>query len=244
MDNKSRIQFEEWKDQQESVMFRRGQNRGSPEKEFLDIVNILETLTNGKTPITLMVVGVASGEEPLSLLTILNSLAQRKGKKLSEIVDLHMVDVRPPLQSSEVEGTMYKWIIKDLLDNNPLILESMEDSSDSMQYQVKPQVKKYLELAVADTSHSSWNTSVQGYLRDSDSQQYDCITYNNVHGHITDSKEKADILPGLVSKLSRGGVLITDGDYRDIVKKHPLYEQLKQTYGLNELYPGIFKRTL
>ncbi len=244
MDTESHVRPEEWDNQQESFMFRRGPDAGRPAKEFLNIVTTLENLVKKKTPLSLLIVGVASGEEPISLLTVLNSLAEKQGKTLNYLVDLHMIDTRPPLLANEIDSKIMKWMIEDALQNNPLIVRSLQDSPNPQMYQVKPQVQAFLQETVDDPSHSLWKTSVEEYLHSNDHQRYDCITYNNVHGHIPESEDKDSILPGLINKLNQGGILITDGDYRDTVKKHHLYNQLKQTYGLKELFPGIFQRTI
>lgn len=244
MSTDSGTKEEEWKYQQESVMFRRGQNMAAPEKEFLHIAQTLETQTRDKDKYSVMVIGVARGEEPLSLLTLLNTIAEEKGKTLQEFADMHTVDIRPQLQPNEIDGTTYKWIIEDVLDNTSLILSSLEESEDDMKWQVVPEVRSYLSRVVIDPSLSKWNTSVQEYVRSDDKTQYDCISYNNVHGHIEESEGRKEILPGLIARLKPGGVIVTDGDYRDIVKKHQDYLKMQQEYGLKELFPGIFQRTI
>jgi hypothetical protein len=233
----------------DSVMFRREGNAAAPSKEFTDISTNLETLFKSKNSVKLLLIGVANGQEPLSYLSVLYPLAKAKGKSLQETVDLSLVDIRPKLPPSEIIDSVSKLGTKMVFRGNEkkgsVIRESLNsDDKDPIHYRVKKPIRDFFEQVVDDPQKSHWETSVVDFVRDGDLQTYDCIFYNNVHGHIRD-ENKHLIIPGLLDRLAPGGLFITDTATQpeDPIQRHPNSAELMKTHHLRLLRPGVYEKT-
>lgn len=235
---------EEWRYQQDSVLFRRGLNSAISNENFTDVINGLQEACKNKEHIDLLVVGVAEGQEPISLLAVLDSIAKSRRKTLGEFADLHLVDVRDQLDTSHLEYRAYKHVIETMFPGNSIIKDALEPDEDYMQYRIKQPLVEYFKVKIKDPSRSHWNTTIQRYLIEEDRKTYDCISYNNIDGHILSSEDRNFVIQGLLSRLRKGGVLITDAEYcgSKTLKALPNYEELKATYDLTEIHPGVFQR--
>lgn len=239
-------QQSKWENQQDSTLFRRGLNAGSASKSFHDVISGIKEASSNKEHMKLLVVGVAEGQEPLSLLVVLDSMAKDKGKSLDNYVSLNMVDVRPKPEYSEVKkrSKEYEHVIDLVFDDKSPEFQGFEqDEDDDMQCRIKQPIVDYLMNAINDASRSQWETKAQDYFKD-DKKTYDCISYNNVTGYIPSAEDRNYIIKQMVLHLSKGGVLITDADYGGgyTLKELPDYLSLVEECGLKEVFPGVFKR--
>lgn len=235
---------ERWIELQDSCMFRRGLNMASPGEAFLDVVSTLQNISQDKEQISVLTVGTAYGEEPLSLLVVFDSIAKQRGKNLDTFVDLNTVDVRPQPKNTQLVTHTYKTPVDYLLESNPLITDGLEPDRETYKYRVRRPIVAYLERTIADPTKSTWETLIQEYLHQTQVKTYDCISYNNVDMHIISAEDREFVIQGLLDRVRPGGVLITDNTYGggNTLRTSYNYEAMKVQYGLNEIYPGIFKR--
>ncbi len=235
----------EWRNQQDSTLFRRGMNMASSSEGFKNIVESLIKVTEKRQKIDILAVGIASGEEPLSVLSVADSIAGVYGMKLDNLVDLYVVDRRDELKEAEIQSRVYKHVVNHFLPGNRMVLNALEDDYDPMQYRVKKHIIDFLAEKLKDRSHSKWNTSVQRFVREKTGKKYDMILYNNVDGHILEAKGRDESIRGLVMLLKVGGRLVTDYRYGGSIRlqKLPDYQKIKDDLGLKEVAEGIFERT-
>lgn len=236
-------ELREWQNQQESALFRRGANLSTSER-FRDVIETLIGVVEKSKKLDVLVVGVAMGEEPLSVLSVVYSLAEAYGGKMEDMVDLYMVDRKDPLKNDQIVSKVYKQYIDSELPGNRMVLNAIETDDDPRQYRIKRSIVGFLETKLADKTHTHWNTSVQKYLN-RDKREYNLIMYNNVDGHVWVDKDRAEIVRGLVGSLKVGGILVTDNGYGGSkrLRELPDFTQIELNLGLKEIRPGIFKRT-
>lgn len=156
------------------------------------------------------------------------------------------MDLRPPITSLEdlQVKSFYSFLIEEYHRNEGFLKDSLVQQEGSYsRCSVKPEIVDFFLRACKDTSKSSWETDIEDFARKlarDDAQEYDLISYNNVHGHIV-TKTKNQILPNLLTRLKVGGYLITDSGGMDAVKYHP-GDSLQSRFRLTEVNPGIYKR--
>jgi chemotaxis methyl-accepting protein methylase len=205
----------------QSNWFRRSQyydNRGASTK-FKDVATVLAKVIKTTTPAKMLVVGVADGQEPMSILATVSHLTVQK--PLEDVIDLHCVDIRSRLSDEFVE-TQASFKCHDW-DTIPKIIEKFAKSSFEttqipfqISYKLKKPIRDYMQKVFANCDPSSpeaathWDTAIEDFAQAAPCETYDAISYNNIVNYIDSESVRREILSNLCRMLKPGGFLITD----------------------------------
>lgn len=197
---------------------------GFQSREFEHVETaIKETLSRIKRP-KILIVGVGSGQEPLSFLAIINSLI--KNETLSKRVNLNCVDLQPQIND---------WRIISCSGQQALFAEDSFEkvAHASGEYlEIKPHILNYLKQVFQNPRKSKWDTQIEDFAAKSPSSSYDMISMNNVLAYIKDSTKRVQVMADLRRMLKNGGTIITDPGAKEYLSNlNPMKEQA----------PGIFK---
>lgn len=227
-----------------SSFFRRGDCYGSDSKAFQDVVDVLKDVMKKAKPVKMMIVGVADGQEPVSIMAVMSELSGHK--PLKEVVDLNCLDLNP------------KPAIRDKLGTKPMyaatsfdeIRVEMPHHFYATDYKLKPKIMAYLKSVYKNCNpmnpnvKSHWNTDVREFAKKAESEKYDVISYNNVAKYMDSDKDRISVMENLGRMLKVDGVLITDPTFSEV---------LSDTWSSNpkvipgadkfiRLKPGIWKK--
>lgn len=207
----------------------------SSDKGFLDIARSLELIASQVDKTRLLVIGVAHGQEPLSVLSVFNAIGVKRGSSLKDVVDLNLIDIKPELSPAELQYSVHAWLMDYLFPGENFVSESL--AANGKMLEVKDSVRDYLLEVMADPTKAKMGTAIQTYIPPAP-DVYDVIVYNNTHGHVPDSPEKNRIYSTLDFMLAENGILITDPWGEDEVSKSA--EGQGKT-SPRRIYPGIFQ---
>lgn len=199
-------------------------------------------LSGGHKP-SVLVVGIANGEEPLSYLATINQVAQKHGKPLDEAVDLAMVD----LQHSPSDVHPDYALGRDHLFKAPVkppqtAVASFKtpDRTKSGEYEYCDSIRSYLENRLTDPEKTRFNTPVETFKAPDGG--YDVVSCNNVLQYFTD-EQFGDAVKNILNLVKPGGLLImrTDagGDEAKAFREIP---EFSSRFEKDPAAPGIYRR--
>ena len=219
-----------------SSYFRRGPFYGSPDSDFIDVVNLFSKMfgQNDKQQKKILIAGIGNSQEPFSYLAVIKDLV--KNKKLSEIVDVNVVDLqsKPSIsklficsycEGSDIPLFASSSFVKDVRTNGCLV----------SYYRVCDEIFKFLNSIYNNASKSMWETRLQDAIKTYKQNDFDVVSINNTLGYIGNKTELDDTVRNVYRILKVGGDFITDPHY-DYLERTNLADRFIQ------LKAGIYKK--
>lgn len=212
-----------------SNLFRRSTGiYGFQSRDFENVETAIKSTIARIVKPKILIVGVGSGEEPLSFLAVVKSCI--KNEALSEKLDLHCVDLQPQIGNWTLdgfsEGMQFPLFARDSF-------EKYSDAKGEL-YRIKPEILNYLKETFENPKKSKWDTSIEEFSAQCPSATYDIISMNNVLGYIKEPQARIQTLLDLKRMLKTNGTIITDPEAG---KYFPCLAQM------NEQAPGIFQNS-
>ena len=227
-----------------SSYFRRGTLYGAPSAKFADIVDVLKLFFKRgifkkkiKEPIKMLIVGVASSQEPFSNLAVIKSFIGKK--QLSDVLDLHIIDLQSKPSNKKLFNNSYYDGLNDIDYAESSFIEDPKVFTSfgfplQRKYRVNDEIYNYLKSVYANRDKSMWDTRVQDGIKDIDDGSFDIISINNTLGYIQDTDERVDVLKDVFRSLKKGGVFITDLHYKA--------SEIGGENNYNQIKEGIFRK--
>lgn len=152
-------------------------------------------------PITMLIVGVGNGEEPLSYLSALRSELHSTGGTLQRSVDMHLVDIRPH-EDINVQyglgqvagGVLGKAFLSAVPGAAGRMVpaeppKGMDDAftlnADGKEYVFHEDIRGAFEAAMADPERAHFRMPVENFVaREPATMRFDIVACNNVLQHL------------------------------------------------------------
>lgn len=219
-----------------SSYFRRGPFYGSPDSEFIDIVDLFSKMfiPNDKQQKKILIAGIGNSQEPFSYLAVIKDLV--KNKDLSEIIDINVVDLQSkPSMSNLFHHSYCEGFNVPMFASSSFVKDVRVYGCRRGYYRVCDEIFKFLNSIYDNTSKSMWETRLQDAIKTYKQNDFDVVSINNTLGYIENKTEIDDIVRNVYRILKVGGDFITD----------PHFEYLKRTNLVDrfiQLKAGIYKK--
>lgn len=212
-----------------SCWFRRGKNPfdANISEGFKDIFNTLTMHYKENNKISILNVGVANSQEPLSILASVASI--NKNKQLVDVVDYNCVDLQP-----KISDNIFKRKHVFYEGDYPKFAKDSFIVQGYGNCVIKPEIENYLLDVYNNPQKSKWNTPIENYSAQCKAEKYDLILCNNVLEYVQDPYTT---LYNLIKMLKSKGSLIID-DYE-------LYDraiELSNVSKCRKIYNGIWQK--
>ncbi|MCQ2957921.1 MAG: hypothetical protein MJ180_03350, partial [Candidatus Gastranaerophilales bacterium] len=184
-------------------------------------VAIIQKLMQAKTdtPLSILNIGVAAGQEPLTYINLAYQVAKSSGKKISDIIDL---------------------TTSDLLASPPDFVNGTRETFP------EDVIKFYEYICDSRSQKSNWNTPVEQLKVN---EKKDVVLFNNVLQHMKDSSELKATLEYLADSVKDDGVFcfeISGHKLQDFeVQRLQMMHDILKAKGFVETSEGsgIFRKT-
>lgn len=211
-----------------SSYFRRGPYYGVPSDEFTDIINLFKKIfKNTQNKKNMLIGGIGKSQEPFSYLATIKYWI--KDKKIKDVLDLHVVDLQPKPNNSELFINSY-YDVSGIPEYVPssFVKDKLIHNNKILRYRVNNEIFNFLSNTYNDKTRSKWDTTLQDSIKKCPNETFDIISLNNILYYIEDIEDRNNALRHIERVLKPNGVLITDF-FKTYVKDAGLSNSIKET---------------
>lgn len=221
-----------------SGYFRRGAHFGRPVDEYMDVVEVLQSVFKNKPneKKSMLIVGIGSSQEPFSDLAVIKDCT--KGRDLYDVLDLNVVDIQSKPSTKELYVNSFfdsphpPKFAKSSFIYDPYNTGIFMDCH----YRVNDGIFNFLHNTYNTPAKSKWASRIQDVAKDYPDEKFDIIAANNVLPYINENEEIVKTVKELKRSLKPGGYFITDP------KKFSYMRAKEVLDNMREVKEGIYQK--
>ncbi|MCR5266322.1 MAG: class I SAM-dependent methyltransferase [Cyanobacteria bacterium RUI128] len=220
-----------------SSYFRRGQYFGEPADEFIDVVDVINSVfKNTHSRKNILIIGVGSSQEPFSYLAVTKT--RLRSRHLDKNVDMHVVDMQSRPDTEKLfANSFYDRQTYPKYAGSSFVYDPVNRGVfENCHYRVNDEIFTFVDQTYKNPEKSLWDTRIQDVACNYPDNKFHIISANNVLPYIGNYEIIIDTLEELKRSLKPKGYLITDP------YKFPYMRDFKFLKGLSERKEGIYQK--